>query len=80
MTTTAFNEMQWRPGMSVVYKFRNVDAPNGESIRRTPVNGVEFNGKDNGGGIYGVDLKGNRIFVHHASILDVQFGFKGGTR
>ncbi len=58
-------------------KFRNVDSPTGETIRSTPVNGVEFPGeKDDGSGIYGVDSKGRRIFVHHDSILEVRWNYK----
>ena len=29
MTLEQFNEIGWRPGMSVVYKTKNVDAPSG---------------------------------------------------
>lgn len=76
MTLEKFSEMKWEPGMSVAYKFRNVDSPTGETIRSTPVNGVEFPGKEDGGGIYGVDSKGRRIFVHHDSILEVRWNFK----
>lgn len=78
MTTEEFNDMQWEPGMSVAYKFKNVDDPSGWSIRSTKVKAVEFNAEDgtHGGGIYGFDAKGNRIFVHYESILDVRFNFK----
>lgn len=79
MTLEKFKEIKWEPGMSVVYKFRNVDSPTGETIRSTPVNGVEFPGeKEDGSGIYGVDSRGRRNFVHHDSILEVRWGFKEG--
>ena len=79
MTLEKFSEIKWELCMSVVYKFKNVDLPTGETIRSTPVNGVEFPGKkDDGGGIYGVDSKGRRIFVHHDSILEVRWGYKEG--
>ena len=78
MTLEKFNEMQWQLGMSVAYKFKNVDSPTGESIGKTPVKGVEFpDAKADGGGIYGVDSKGRRIFVHHDSILEVRWNYKG---
>ena len=77
MTHEQFVKMQWEPGMSVAYKFKNVDSHTGETIRSTPVKGVEFPGeKENGSGIYGVDSKGRRIFVHHDSILEVRFNYK----
>ena len=76
MTLEQFVKMQWEPGMSVAYKFKNVDSPTGESIGKTPVKGVEFPGaNDDGGGIYGVDPKGRRIFVHHDSIIEVRFNY-----
>ena len=79
MTLEKFNEMKWEPGRSVVYKFRNVDSPTGETIRSTPVNGVEFPGEnDDGSGIYGVDSNGRRIFVHHDSILEVRWNYREG--
>lgn len=78
MTLEKFKEMRWEPGMSVAYKFRNVDSPKGETIRSTPVKAVEFPGEnDDGSGIYGFDTKGRRIFVHRESILEVRFNFKG---
>lgn len=75
MTLEQFKEMKWEPGMSVAYKFKNVDSHTGETIRSTPVDGVEFPDKEYGGGIYGVDSKGHRIFVHHDSILEVRWGY-----
>ena len=79
MTLEKFKEMQWQLGMSVAYKFKNVDSPTGETIRSTPVKGVEFpDEKDDGSGIYGVDSKGRRIFVHHDSILEVRWNYRVG--
>lgn len=77
MTLEQFNEIGWRPGMSVVYKTRNVDEPSGESIRKTKVSRVEFT-DDNGegGGIYGPIVKGARVFVHYSQIIEVRTGFR----
>ena len=37
MTLEEFNEIGWRPGMSVVYKFRNVDSPTGETMEKKSI-------------------------------------------
>lgn len=37
MTLEKFNEMKWEPGMSVVYKFRNVDSPTGETMEKKSI-------------------------------------------
>lgn len=77
MTLEQFNEIGWRPGMSVVYKSRNVDSPTGESIRKTKVAMVEFTDEDGkGGGIYGPCVKGARVFVHYSQIIEVRTGFR----
>lgn len=79
MTLEQFNEIGWRPGMSVVYKFKNVDSPTGESIRKTNVSRVEFtNDNGEGGGICGPIVKGARVFVHYSQIIEVRTGFKYG--
>lgn len=77
MTLEQFDEMRWGKDMSVVYKFRNVDSPTGESIRKTKVSRVDFT-DDNGegGGIYGPINKGCRVFVHYSQIIEVRTGFR----
>lgn len=77
MTMEQFNEIGWRPGMSVVYKSKNVDSPTGESIRKTKVSRVEFtNDNGEGGGICGPIVKGTRVFVHYSQIIEVRTGFR----
>lgn len=77
MTLEQFNEIGWCPGMSVVYKSRNVDSPTGESIRKTTVSRVEFtNENGEGGGILGPIVKGARVFVHYSQIIEVRTGFR----
>lgn len=77
MTLEQFNEIGWRPGMSVVYKSKNVDSPTGESIRKTKVSRVEFtNENGEGGGICGPVVKGARVFVHYSQIIEVRTGFR----
>lgn len=81
MTLEQFNEIGWRPGMSVVYKSKNVDSPTGESIRKTKVSRVEFtNENGEGGGICGPIVKGARVFVHYSQIIEVRTGFKYGEK
>jgi hypothetical protein len=78
MTLEQFNEIGWRPGMSVVYKTRNVDAPSGESVHRTFVSMVEFADETDPikcCGIYGPRVKGARLWVHYSQILEVRYGF-----
>lgn len=77
MTQDQFNEIGWRPGMSVVYKSRNVYSPTGESIQKTKVSRVEFTDENGeGGGIYGPIVKGARVFVHYSQIIEVRTGFR----
>lgn len=77
MTLEQFNEIGWRPGMSAVYKTKNVDAPSGESVRKTKVSRVEFtNENGEGGGIYGPIENGARVFVHYTQIIEVRTGFR----
>lgn len=77
MTLEQFNEIGWRPGMSVVDKSKNVDSPTGESIRKTTVSRVEFtNENGEGGGICGPIVKGARVFVHYSQIIEVRTGFR----
>ena len=78
MTLEQFNEIEWRPGMSVVYKTKNVDAPSGESIHRTLVSMVEFPDEHDITkccGIYGPRIKGARLWVHYSQIIEVRYGF-----
>ena len=78
MTLEQFNEIEWCPGMSVVYKTKNVDAPSGESIHRTTVSMVEFPDEHDITqccGIYGPRIKGDRLWVHYSQILEVRYGF-----
>lgn len=77
MTQEQFDEMQWNRDMSVVYKFRNVDSPTGESFSKTKVAMVEFTNEDGKcGGIYGPCVKGARVFVHYTQIIEVRTGFR----
>ena len=77
MTLEQFDEMRWGKDMSVVYKFKNVDSPTGESIRKTKVSRVEFtNDNGEGGGIYGPINNGCRVFVHYSQIIEVRTGFR----
>lgn len=81
MTLEQFNEIGWRPGMSVVYKFNNVDEPSGVSFRTTMVSMVAFaNEHGEGCGIYGPSINGSRVFVHVSQILEVRTGFKYGEK
>lgn len=83
MTLEQFNEIGWRPGMSVVYKTKNVDAPIGESVHRTLVSMVEFADENDPikcCGIYGPRVKGARLWVHYSQILEVRTGFKYGEK
>ena len=78
MTKEQFDEIEWRPGMSVVYKTKNVDAPSGESVLRTLVSMVEFADEHDITkccGIYGPRIKGARLWVHYSQILEVRYGF-----
>ena len=79
MTLEQFNEIEWSPGMSVVYKTKNVDEPSGESIRRTLVSMVEFPDEHDITqccGIYGPRIKGARLWVHYSQIIEVRTGFR----
>lgn len=78
MTLEEFNEIGWRPGMSVVYKFRNVDSPTGESVRETTVARVEFDEGDGYAGILGPKIKGTsaRPCVLFSQIIEVKYGEK----
>lgn len=83
MTLEQFNEIGWRPGMSVVYQAKNVDEPSGVNIRRTMVSMVEFADENDPikcCGIYGPRVKGARVFVHVSKILEVRTGFKYGEK
>lgn len=78
MTLEQFDEIEWRPGMSVVYQAKNVDEPSGVSIRRTMVSMVEFADENDPikcCGIYGPRIKGARLWVHYSQILEVRYGF-----
>ena len=78
MTLEEFTDIDWRPGMSVVYQTKNVDEPSGVSIRRTMVSMVEFadeNDPTKCCGIYGPRIKGARLWVHYSQMLEVRYGF-----
>ena len=78
MTLEQFNEIAWRPGMSVVYKFRSVDSPSGESVLETTVARVEFDEGNGYAGILGPQAKGStaRACVPFSQIIEVKYGEK----
>lgn len=78
MTLEQFNEIAWRPGMSVVYKFKNVNEPSGESVRETKVAKVEFDEGSGYAGILGPKKKGTsaRPCVPYSQIIEVKYGEK----
>ena len=83
MTLEGFKEIGWRPGMSVVYKTRNVNEPSGESIHKTMVSMVEFPDDEDivkCCGIYGHRVNGSRLWVHYAQIIEVRTGFMYGKK
>lgn len=78
MTLEQFNEIRWVKDMSVVYKFKNVNEPSGESVRETKVTKVEFDEGNGYAGILGPKIKGTsaRPCVPYSQIIEVKYGEK----
>lgn len=72
MSPEEFDSREWRRGVSVIYKVRNVEAVGGWSVHETKVTGVEFNSdKIAAGGVYAKGRNGSKIFVHHNNIIKI---------
>lgn len=71
MNLNEFNKIAWRPGMSVTYKFKNINSQTGESVRKTAVAKVEFDEGNGWAGVIGPLKNGSRACVPYSQILEV---------